>query len=807
MVPQRSLYPAKYMKFTALVLLTCFAAFFIPQNSTAQCTNQSAIVDHRSDSIDLLKTTLHLNITDFVTKVVSGRAVIKFKAKVNGIGTIRLDLLALTVDSVSTGNAAQTLAFSHVGEEVNINLLSALNQNAEDSIVVYYHGVPQADASGFGGFAFSGSNYAYNIGVAFEAQPHNFGRCWFPTFDNFEERFILEEYITVPNGYMAVCNGTLLGTTANGNNTQTNHWRLRDDIPSYLASVAVANYVPVNKSFPSIGGGSIPVQLYARPADTTNLKNSFANLQGAFNTFENRFGPYRWERVGYVVVPFMAGAMEHATNISYPLFGVNGALTYESTMAHELSHMWFGDYVTCDKAEEMYLNEGFARYCEAIFFEGVYGYNKYLEDIKANHLKVLRYTYVDEGYQPVGNVLQVNTYGSTVYEKGADIVHTLRSYMGDDAFFTGIKQYLNNNALSTVNSTILKDELEASSGQQLDDFFNDWVCEEGYPHFAVDSFEVVPSGGQYTVTVHVRQKLKNAPHYYSNVPFNIFFKGANFEESVQPLVATGANTQATFVLPFYPVFAALNMDDRISHAITADKKVITQTGSVNFGNGLCVLDVSAVTDSALVYVEHNWVGPDTDLESGDDVTFSPERYWRVSGVRKPGFVAHATFVYNGRTPASANSGWLDNGLITAGEDSLVLLYRPGPGWNWKKCKYTTQNNQNNSTDKIGKFEVDSLQFGEYCLAKGTIGETTGIKEIASNRLHIYPNPATNNVTVETQQPMPANTAISIVSSVGVVVKELTTANATNKLTVDVSQLAPGVYYIRIGSSAARFVVL
>lgn len=792
----------KQMKRNLLVLSFFLAAFQLSAQTT-----QASLNDTRSDSIDILKTTISLAITDFTNNTIAGNTKVKIQAKVNNINTLYLDLLSLTVDSVKKNS--QLLTYTYANDVISIVLPTTLNQNAIDSITVYYHGAPVTDASGFGGFYFSSDDkYAYNIGVGFADQPHNLGRCWFPTFDNFVERFLLEEHITVLNTYSAVCNGTLQNITSNGS-TKTYHWVLRDEIPSYLASVAVAAYVPVTKSFPTIAGGNIPVLLYARAADTTFMKNSFVHLKNAFDTFEDRFGPYRWERVGYVIVPFMAGAMEHATNIGYPAFAVTGTLTFETTMAHELSHHWFGDLVTCDKAEEMYINEGFARYCEAIFLEGVYGATAYRAEIKKNHLEVLNFTHVkDAGFYPLANVPQAYTYGSTSYEKGADVVHTLRSYMGDTDFFDGIKSFLNTNPFTDVNSYTLRDDLENATGQLLHPFFDDWVLSEGFPHFAIDSFAVAPNGSQYNVTVFVRQRLKNAPHLYTNVPFNVSIRGGNGQESINLLWANSANCQATYTVPFYPVFAALNMDDRISHAITSDEHYFKQAGSVSLFNALCTINATAVGDSVLVYAEHNWIAPDNITDPNDVVTLSTQRYWRISGIYKAGFFAKGTFVYNGKTPAAGNSGWLDNELITTTEDSLILMYRPGPGYAWKKCPYSTLNTQGSSTDKIGRFEVDSLRFGEYCLAKGTA--TVGIKEqavSATTKLLVYPNPANNVVTIEADRFIPQNTVVTVVSSIGSVVKTINTAGNSSKLTVDLSGLAQGVYYIRIGSSAARVVVM
>ncbi|MFN9799531.1 MAG: M1 family aminopeptidase, partial [Bacteroidota bacterium] len=247
----------------------------------------------------------------------------------------------------------------------------------------------------------------------------------------------LSEYelrVLTANGRTAYCGGVRLSVDTVGTDSLYTRWLLADHpIPSYLASVAVANYTHVDDSYTTALGETIPVWLTARPQDTTAMKNSFLNLIGCLSGFEEHYGPYRWPRVGFVSVPFNAGAMEHATNIAYPSFAINGNLTFETLIAHELSHHWWGDLVTCRTAEDMWLNEGWASYCEALFEEIIYGVEAYADYVASNHKDVLTDVPNDDGgYFPVSGVPHELTYSGTVYSKGADIVHNLRGVMGDD---------------------------------------------------------------------------------------------------------------------------------------------------------------------------------------------------------------------------------------------------------------------------------------------------------------------------------------------------------------------------------------
>src|SRR5690606_8582787 len=289
----------------------------------------------RSDSIDLLHTRIQLDLTGAASGIVRGDATITFTPRVPQISTLPLDLL-LPVDSVVIGGVQ--LPFQQPGEVVAIDLQGSYGPGDTLTLTVSYGGTPQTDPSGFGGFYTQGQ-YQYDLGVAFDAIPHSFGRAWFPCFDNFVERSSMEFLVHTVADRTVYANGHLLGVTELGGGERISHWRMDEPVPSYLASVAAGHYTALLDTLPSVSGADIPVVLAALPADTANLRASFIHLKNAFDTFERWFGPYQWNRVGFVLTT--AGAMEHATNICYPDFVVDGSLSNEDLMAHELSHHWF----------------------------------------------------------------------------------------------------------------------------------------------------------------------------------------------------------------------------------------------------------------------------------------------------------------------------------------------------------------------------------------------------------------------------------------------------------------------------------
>jgi len=750
----------------------------------------------RSDTIDILKYTINLNITDFTNKKIAGNTNVKFAPKINGVSVLNLDLLELIVDSVKLQNTI--LSYTYNDTLLKINLASTYNTTDTLNVIVYYHGTPIIDATGWGGFYFQ-SGYAYNLGVGFGANPHVYGRVWFPCFDNFIERSPYEFNITTNGGKLAYCNGYLAHDTTDGSGNRTRKWILNEEIPTYLAMVAVSNFVQVNQTYNGVNG-PIPIVLAALAADTVGVKNSFINLNTALSTFENRFGPYEWNKVGYCMVPFSSGAMEHATSITYPKSFASGSLAYQTIMAHELSHHWFGDLATCRTQEDMWLNEGWASYCEYIFTEALSGYNAYLTGIRGIHENLLQFLHVKEGYLSLNNIPHQYTYGEHVYTKGAVVAHSLRGYMGDSLFFSSVKTYLSQNKYKDVSSLDFQNALTAASGMNMADFFNDWVNNPGWTHFSIDSFDVNPNGMNYDVTVFVKQKLTGAPNYYTNVPLEVTFKSANWAEDVKKINMSGATQNFTFTIPFNPAFVAVNMGEKISHAVAPEIKNIKTTGNHNFSNAKMVVNVSAVSDSAFVRIEHNYTAPDPYKSCCIPYKLSPNHYWKLDGILPSSFKAKATITYDGRTTATSSYYWLDNNLFpNKTEDSLVLMYRKNPSKEWSIYPYYTKNMQSSTTDKRGTITIDSFQLGEYVLAMKDYVSGIENENVAVNyQIKLFPNPASDYITVDLAEFKQINKNSVVISVLDITGREIDKYSVNNsRININTENYKNGMYFIMV----------
>ena len=737
--------------------LFAFLTFFLLLNSRNTLFAQFLPKEIRltglySDTLEAVHYGIHLTDIDLTNKTIKGYTEVKLVSGINSLASVKLELASLTVDSVFIGTV-KTMAFNHLGNLLNVSLATPLNSGDSVSTTVYYHGQPFVDPSGWGGFHFSG-NYALNLGVGFDAIPHNLGKAWFPCIDDFHDRALYDVYLTVANDKKAVSGGNLVEVIDNGNNTSTWHWKTIFTLPTYLISATTGKYELVNDSFTG-QQGLVPITYYCQPSDTGKVAGTFVNLKNIMQVYESYFGSYPFERIGYTGTPGGLGAMEHASNISYPFSGWTGSTDSEWWYAHELSHMWFGDKVTCASAEDMWLNEGWAVWCESFYREGIYGKQAYKDNMRAKLKDVLQSTYItDGGYYAVYGIPQTITYGSTVYQKGGQVTHTLRGYLGDSLFFGGIKAYLQQYGYNFASSYDLRDFLTSYSGIDMSPFFEAWVFAPGFPQFSVDSTVTVLSGNGYDVTVYVRQKLKGATQYANANHLEISFMNTDWQTITDTIVFSGITGNKTFHLPFSPVTVMADLDEKISDATTDVAKTLKTSGETDFPQTYCKVVVEQVTDSAFVRITHNWVAADSLAVPQPGLRISDSRYWTVEGIFPPYFKAKGKFTYS-------RAATLDNTLITNSKDSLVILYRPGAGYPWRGTAFTRVGPWTS-----GVITVDTLQKGEYALAvwDRLYLDLYRFKPLKTSLMKIYPNPAQSAVNIEFD--VQQKTVLSIYDSLG-----------------------------------------
>jgi hypothetical protein len=655
--------------------------------------SQTGKQDFRDD-FDILHYTINLDITDLQNKMISGNTIIQLSPNKPDISEIHLELLNMEIDSV--------FLFKEKLSQYSYNdKLLSLPYHPEISegkccteVTVYYHGHPTQDPR-WGGFFFSDST-AYNIGVGMGSNPVSYGRVWFPCIDSFTDKATLEYNITVPAGLKAVCSGILILETLNSDGTSTFKWKMNQEIPVYLASVAVGDFDVIEEIYPGIKK-DIPISLYVFKADVDNAKFSFQNLSKAIRSFENAFGEYVWDRVGYVEVPFGSGAMEHACNIAYPDYAVDSTLFRETLMAHELSHSWFGNLVTCKTPGDMWLNEGTTSFAEVVFLKDVYGKDAAKEHLRENHANVLTMTHVyDYGYRALYGIPHEFTYGSTVYDKGADVTHTLNGYMGDSLFFSSLKAFFKTYAFKAVNTYEFRDFLTGFSGINLTPFFDSWVFTEGFPHFSINAFSCEQINHEYRVDISVKQCLKERTLYSQDNLIDLTFIDPNLDFKTERINMSGTDQTYQFILPYKPLNVYIDLEEKIADATIDNYKVFSDTGSWDFPYTDFSIIVKSLTGRAIIQSTMNFV--ECDLPENPIYTFSKEKYWEIRGTTNGIIKAEGTFF------VSMTENSLDSDI-----EDLILFYRPD---NYSEFKPLNIKKIKQSEEEV-VIVLKKLEFGQY----------------------------------------------------------------------------------------------
>ena len=305
---------------------------------------------------------------------------------------------------------------------------------------------------------------------------------WWPCKQSLRDKLdSVEIHLTIPSDCKGGSNGLLQNVVENLPGGKVRYeWKHRHSIDYYLISAAVGKYVDYRLYAHPAGQDSILIQnyIYDNPQTLINFKSAIDETASFLELFSDLFGPYpfRNEKYGHSMAPF-GGGMEHQTMTTQGTF--NATLT-----AHELAHQWFGDFVTCAAWSDIWVNEGFATYCEYLMLENLYP-TQAAAEMNGNHNSVLQQT---TGSVWVADSLNSNRLFSSrlSYSKGAAILHTLRYLIGNDSlFFAGLRLYLNRFANGTAIGLDVKAALEEVSGKNLDDAFEQWYFGEGHPSYAL----------------------------------------------------------------------------------------------------------------------------------------------------------------------------------------------------------------------------------------------------------------------------------------------------------------------------------
>lgn len=733
----------------------------------------------RIDSIHIAHYHINLNITNPGQHQISGNAILSIVPKVSGVSFLTLDLQGLSVDSVFMNNVSTSFVYN--SPQIFIPT-SVLTPNDTQYVSIFYHGTPVADPY-WGGFYFSGS-YAYNMGVGMQSIPPSFGRCWFPCIDDFNDKATYEVHVETDSDKMAVSGGLITNTETLPSGNKLWSWSLTDPIPTYLASVAVGPY-QLYADTVQTEDVIIPVEIYGNATQMALIPGSFQNLKNVVHGFIQHFGPLRWQKVGYVLVPFNGGAMEHATNIGYPSGSVNGNTSDQSLYIHELAHSWFGNLLTCSEPNTMWINEGFARYAEIVADEilDTTG-NTAKVSFRNLHRSVLKNAHIDDGdYYALDNVPQTATYGTTTYDKGGIVVHSLRNYLGDSLFFNGLKTLFNQNLYGNVNSLQMMNQLSQITNTDLTGFYYGWIDQPGFLHFSIDS--IIPMNQQDGYILSMKQKLYHALNFADDNRVDVaFYSNAGDYKLIENITFSGESAFVQVSIPFQPDFWLIDPNEKLADAMIDYSVSVSEVSVVNCNDAYFKVKSTVSTDTSVIRVEYNLAAPDPLRSPNPNVyRISNHHYWKVEFLENHITSGEFQFRYSSNGANSPDVELLQGYT----KDDLIILYRRNATQEWQIVPSTVTGNP-----YTGSLIVNQILPGEYLLAIGN--DQLGINNSeVETPFEIYPNPVTNTLFYTIYQPISEDTFFEIYDQNSKLTYE--TPILTNVGQRDISSLSPGVYVV------------
>lgn len=485
---------------------------------------------------DLVHTKLRVSF-DWQKQQLIGEATLTCKPYFYPQSSLVLDAKGFEIKSVELEEGGP-LKYTYDGKKLNITLDKTYSRTQEYHVLINYIAKPNELVAG-GSAAITSDKGLYFINPLGEEKdkPRQIwtqgeteaSSCWFPTIDAPNQRMTQEIYITIEDNFKTLSNGTLVYSRQRPNGLRTDYWKQELPHAPYLAMMAIGEFAVVKDSWKNKD-----VTYYVEPKYKNSARGIFGNTPEMLSFFSQKLGvEYPWDKYAQVVVrDYVSGAME---NTSASLFGEFMQLSnrelldhsMDEIIAHELFHQWFGDLVTTESWSNLPLNESFATYGEYLWFEHKLGRDEadlglnsdlsnYLNEAQRKRVPLIRYHYHDKE----------DMFDRHSYQKGGRVLHMLRNYVGDDAFFAALKKYLTDNKFKSVEIHNLRLAFEEVTGEDLNWFFDQWFMQPGHPELSV---EQQYKDGALTVTVLQHQDSAYAPIYKLPVKIAVWSNGKKTE--------------------------------------------------------------------------------------------------------------------------------------------------------------------------------------------------------------------------------------------------------------------------------------
>lgn len=488
------------------ILFLLFISF-----ATAQTSDPLKIYRSEKDKINVLDHTKLKVSFNFKEKQLNGEAWISLKPHFYVTNKVTLDAKAMVLHSVQMNN--KELAYHYDNSKITIDLPKQYQKDEKYTIYIKYTARPEkvrqkgstAITQAKGLYFINANSQDKNTPTQIWTQGETeASSCWFPTIDSPNQKTSQEIYITVPNKYKTLSNGKLESQTNNSNGTRTDYWNFTQKHAPYLFFMGIGEYEIVKDSYKNI-----PVNYYVEKKYAPYAKDIFGDTPKMIEFFAEKLGvEYPWNKYSQIVGrEYVSGAMENTTAVIHGehAYQMPGQLidenVHENTIAHEVFHHWFGNLVTAESWSNLALNEAFANYSEYLWREHKYG----KMDANAHLYNAI------EGYKQGGNFdkhlvrfhykNREDMFDAVSYNKGGAILHMLRNYVGDKAFFTALKLYLTRNKYKSAEAHQLRLIFEEVTGKDLNWFFNQWFFGNGHPTIRI-SYDYNTLENKVTVNVN-----------------------------------------------------------------------------------------------------------------------------------------------------------------------------------------------------------------------------------------------------------------------------------------------------------------
>jgi len=559
------------------ILLSIFVLFSTHLVAQEYETDLSAIIESETKSaLNIIQGSRNLNTGNYDLKYhrleltvdpsvafISGDITSYFEAKEN-LDEITFELSDNMIVSQVLQRGSSLSFVQNIDDEVVITLPVTQNIGVLDSLTISYSGNPIS--SGFGSFEQSthnGDPIIWTLSEPFGA------KGWWPCKQDLNDKIdSIDVFITTPQfnasneEYMAVSNGLEQSQEVNGGN-KTTHYKHQYAIPAYLIAIAVTNYEIYSHEVAN-NGNPFDVVNYVYPEDLAYAQANTGITVDIINLYSDLFEeyPYATEKYGHAEFGW-GGGMEHTT-VSF-MGGLSRGL-----IAHELAHQWFGDKITCGSWKDIWLNEGFATYLAGLViedFDGDSSFRAWRSD------KISNITSSTSGsvYIPDQDTTDVGRIFSSrlSYNKPSMVLHMLRKKLGDATFYQGMQDYLSdpNYAYGYAKTPDFMAKMEGASGEDLTEFFDDWIYNEGYPRYTISWNQ--NSGNQVSITINQTQSHGSVSYFEAPVPLR--FYGTNSEE-LDVVLDNSANGENFLVDVTFTV--AQVVFDPEKHLISRDNNVI-----------------------------------------------------------------------------------------------------------------------------------------------------------------------------------------------------------------------------------------